>query len=114
MGPYRVWIDEDGPGIAITRSLGDLLAKKIGITSTPEIQHFECLRTDQFIILVIFIKLGVGWCVDCDEFGRSLWVRQTVEFIILDSSRRTRWLRHSSRRPDLGGMKSIRAKKLII
>ena len=41
-GPYRVWIDEDGPGISITRSLGDLHAKKIGIISTPEIQHFEC------------------------------------------------------------------------
>ena len=31
VGPYRVWkSDEDVPGIAITRSLGDFIAHKIG------------------------------------------------------------------------------------
>lgn len=28
VGPYRIWIDEDGPGIANTRSLGDIAGKK--------------------------------------------------------------------------------------
>jgi len=37
VGPYRVWVDEEGPGIAITRTLGDLMAKKIGLISEPEI-----------------------------------------------------------------------------
>lgn len=35
VGPPRVWADEEGPGIAITRSLGDLEAKKIGLISDP-------------------------------------------------------------------------------
>jgi integrin-linked kinase-associated serine/threonine phosphatase 2C len=37
VGPYRVWQDDEGPGIAMTRSLGDLAAKKIGLISEPEI-----------------------------------------------------------------------------
>ena len=37
VGPYRVWADDEGPGIAMTRSLGDLMAKKIGLISDPEI-----------------------------------------------------------------------------
>jgi len=24
VGPYRVWADDEGPGIAMTRTLGDL------------------------------------------------------------------------------------------
>jgi len=34
-----VWVDEEGPGIAMTRSLGDLQAKKIGLINKPEIDH---------------------------------------------------------------------------
>jgi integrin-linked kinase-associated serine/threonine phosphatase 2C len=37
VGPYRVWADDEGPGIAMTRTLGDLNAKKIGLISDPEI-----------------------------------------------------------------------------
>lgn len=37
VGPYRVWADDEGPGIAMTRTLGDLQAKKIGLISEPEI-----------------------------------------------------------------------------
>lgn len=37
VGPFRVWADEEGPGIAMTRTLGDLQAKKIGLISEPEI-----------------------------------------------------------------------------
>lgn len=33
VGPPRVWADEEGPGIAMTRSLGDLEGKKIGLIS---------------------------------------------------------------------------------
>lgn len=37
VGPYRVWADDEGPGIAMTRTLGDLQAKKIGLISEPEV-----------------------------------------------------------------------------
>ena len=51
VGPYRTWVDDEGPGIAITRSLGDLLAKKIGLISDPEVHHIELQKGDKFIIL---------------------------------------------------------------
>ncbi len=38
-GPLRIWegIIENGPGLQITRSLGDIKAKKLGVISEPEI-----------------------------------------------------------------------------
>ena len=41
VGPYRVWEDEEGPGIALTRTLGDFRANRIGVLSEPEIQYME-------------------------------------------------------------------------
>ena len=51
IGPYRVWVNEEGPGFAITRSLGDLRAKKIGYISEPEVDHLKIKKNDKFIVL---------------------------------------------------------------
>ncbi len=51
VGPLRIWKDEEGPGISITRSLGDIKAKKIGFISVPEIDHIILKKTDKFIIV---------------------------------------------------------------
>ena len=51
VGPYRVWADEEGPGIAMTRTLGDFQAKKIGLISRPETDHLVLKRRDKFIVL---------------------------------------------------------------
>ena len=43
-GPYRVWVkDEEYPGIAVSRSIGDNVAEKIGVISDPDfiIKSFE-------------------------------------------------------------------------
>ena len=41
MGPYRVWFkDEDIPGLAMSRSIGDKLAHKVGVSDEPEIKEF--------------------------------------------------------------------------
>jgi len=37
VGPYRIWEDEEGPGIAMSRSLGDFAAKRVGLISEPEV-----------------------------------------------------------------------------
>lgn len=50
-GPYRVWADDEGPGIAMTRTLGDLQAKDIGLISEPEIKHIELKPGDRFIVV---------------------------------------------------------------
>lgn len=51
VGPYRVWADDEGPGIAMTRTLGDLQAKKIGLISEPEIESLELTPHDHFIVI---------------------------------------------------------------
>lgn len=51
VGPFRVWADDEGPGIAMTRTLGDLQAKKIGLISEPEVQRIELTRQDKFIVI---------------------------------------------------------------
>lgn len=51
VGPLRVWADEEGPGIAMTRSLGDFTAKKIGLISVPEVDHLWMKPQDKFIVL---------------------------------------------------------------
>ncbi len=35
-GPYRVWVkNENYPGLAMSRSIGDLIATTVGVTSEP-------------------------------------------------------------------------------
>ena len=42
MGPFRVWFkDADYPGLAMSRSIGDGYAHKVGVSDIPEIKEFE-------------------------------------------------------------------------
>lgn len=52
VGPPRVWLaKENGPGLAMSRSLGDLAATAAGIICTPEVVELELTKDDKFIIL---------------------------------------------------------------
>lgn len=49
---YRVWMKgEKYPGIAISRTLGDQIAKTIGVVNTPEINEIELTGNECFIIV---------------------------------------------------------------
>ena len=38
VGPKRVWLKhQDVPGLAMTRSFGDLVAQKVGVIPVPEV-----------------------------------------------------------------------------
>jgi serine/threonine protein phosphatase PrpC len=51
IGPHRVWmLNKSLPGIAMTRSLGDTIAKSIGVIFEPEIQLY-CID-DKMIIII--------------------------------------------------------------
>jgi serine/threonine protein phosphatase PrpC len=52
-GPLRIWEGriENGPGLHITRSLGDTKSTKLGVISEPEVQHFRLKDSDKFIVL---------------------------------------------------------------
>lgn len=39
IGPSRVYAkDEDGPGLAMSRSLGDTIAEKLGVIAVPDVK----------------------------------------------------------------------------
>lgn len=41
-GSYRVWLqDVDMPGLAMSRSFGDSVAKSVGVTSDPDVTHVD-------------------------------------------------------------------------
>lgn len=52
MGPMRVWVqNEDVPGLAMSRSLGDKVAQSVGVIPTPEILDYTLSPHDQFILI---------------------------------------------------------------
>jgi integrin-linked kinase-associated serine/threonine phosphatase 2C len=51
VGPYRIWADEDGPGLGLTRCLGNFASKKIGMISSPSIQKILLKEVDQFVVI---------------------------------------------------------------
>lgn len=53
IGPARVYAkDDDGPGLAMSRSLGDTVAERLGVISTPDVRvaRRQCER-DRAIVL---------------------------------------------------------------
>ena len=53
MGPYRVWSkDGDYPGLAMSRSIGDTLAHKVGVSGVPEIMEFNINNVKPLAIVI--------------------------------------------------------------
>jgi len=52
LGPLRVWLkNDDLPGLAMTRSMGDGCAAEAGVIPDAEIFEFELTSNDMFIVL---------------------------------------------------------------
>ena len=52
IGPYRVYAPgKDYPGLAMSRSIGDLIGKKLGITSEPGITEYFIGNNTKFFVL---------------------------------------------------------------
>ena len=52
IGPDRVWNkEEELPGLAMSRSFGDELAKKVGVCCEPEVKIFPYNKDDKFIVI---------------------------------------------------------------
>jgi len=52
IGPSRVWLKNGQlPGLAMSRSLGDLVAVKAGTIHKPDIKHFKLKSTDKAIVI---------------------------------------------------------------
>ncbi len=52
MGPSRVWLkNEDVPGLAMSRSLGDYVAHSVGVVAEPEILEYELTPDDLYLVI---------------------------------------------------------------
>ena len=52
-GPKRVWLkNKQVPGLAMTRSIGDMAATSVGVTAKPEITYFPNLSSNDKILVV--------------------------------------------------------------
>ena len=51
-GPMRVWVKgEDYPGLAVSRSLGDAVAKTVGVISEPDIIEMDLTGDDKCVVI---------------------------------------------------------------
>ena len=51
-GPYRVWAyGEDYPGLAMSRSIGDMDAKKIGVIPNPQIIEYNINYNTKYMLI---------------------------------------------------------------
>ena len=52
IGPYRVFLpDQPIPGLSMSRSIGDVVAKRAGVICEPEVAVTELLEEDQYLVL---------------------------------------------------------------
>ena len=52
VGPDRVWNEgEELPGLAMSRSFGDEIAKRVGVFCEPEVKNFFYNNEDQFVVI---------------------------------------------------------------
>ena len=51
-GPYRVWAKgEDYPGLAMSRSIGDMDAKKVGVIPNPQIVEYIINKSSKYFVM---------------------------------------------------------------
>ena len=93
----RVWKkDEESPGLAVTRTMGDLLGHSIGVLSEPDVEYWRPNPEDYFIVLgsdgvwdVLSSAEAVGFlirevvdlksgCYDLVRVSRDIWEYQNA------------------------------------
>jgi serine/threonine protein phosphatase PrpC len=67
IGPYRVWKKHaNSPGLAMSRSIGDMIAKNIGVISEPVCTNYNRVPGDLFIVIG---SDGVWDAMDNEDVG---------------------------------------------
>jgi serine/threonine protein phosphatase PrpC len=71
LGPMRVWLmEQDAPGLAMSRSLGDYIAHSVGVSADPEVMRFELQPEDKFIIIA---SDGVWEFLSNEMIAKIVW-----------------------------------------
>jgi serine/threonine protein phosphatase PrpC len=68
MGPARVYSkDDDGPGLAMSRSLGDTIAERLGVIAIPDVKVYKrCPEKDRAVVIC---SDGVSEFLSNDRIG---------------------------------------------
>ena len=99
VGPFRVWAKgQNYPGLAMSRSIGDLKGKSIGVISEPGILEYDINETTKFIVIASdgvwefmknenVIEIGKNFYIDNDtsnichkivDTSASIWQSRDV------------------------------------
>ena len=63
-------MDQDAPGLAMSRSLGDFIAHSVGCSQYPEVKRFELQAEDKFIIIA---SDGVWEFLSNEMIAKIVW-----------------------------------------
>ena len=67
----RVWLaEQDAPGLAMSRSIGDFIAHTVGVSTDPEVMKFELKPDDKFIIIA---SDGVWEFLSNEDIAKIVW-----------------------------------------
>ena len=99
-GPFRVWIKgEHYPGISLSRSIGDIDAKKIGVIPNPEIIEYNLNPKSKYMIICsdgiweyitneqamiignkYYLKNDpLGLCKELTEKSNEIWMKESED-----------------------------------
>jgi len=71
LGPKRVWLkNQEMPGLAMSRSIGDVLAHVVGVSTDPEVMRFELAPQHKFIVIA---SDGVWEFLSNEQIGKIVW-----------------------------------------
>ena len=95
-GPKRVWLkNADIPGLAMARSFGDEVAASVGTISEPEIEYFDIMKEDKFIILAsdgIWEFISSRECVNIvKDYYLKKDLKGCLKYLLNESSKR--WIK---------------------
>jgi len=93
LGPPRVWLRKgEGPGLAMSRSLGDHISSHVGVVATPVVTHFVMKEGCEYVLVVA--SDGVWEFIESEEACKLVASHGTAAdscaALIDESSRRWR------------------------
>ena len=93
IGPERVWVlDDDVPGLAMSRSFGDEVAHDVGVISIPEVWDFDFGDEDKFVVVAsdgLWEFISSEECVKIvGEFYLKGDINGALNFLYRESSKR--------------------------
>lgn len=80
IGPNRVWLQhEQLPGLAMSRSIGDLVAAHVGVIAEPDIVTYELTEFDKFVVVATDGVWEFIHNQKCVDLVKEHWENRDVE-----------------------------------